>query len=216
MTPRSEPSAERWHATWRGLGVAPPAGVYDALCARYGEPHRAYHTLQHLAECFDWYDGARQLAERPFEVELALWFHDAIYEPRASDSEERSAAWAADALRSAGAAADVAARVSELILATKHARAESSRDQALLLDVDLSILGAPPERFREYEVQVRREYAFVPDEAFRKARAAILARFAARPRLYATDHFATRLEAQARSNLRESIERLAASREESR
>jgi predicted metal-dependent HD superfamily phosphohydrolase len=208
MTPRSEPTAERWRAAWRGLGLAPPPGVYEALCRRYGEPHRAYHTLQHLAECFGWLDGARHLAARPFEVELALWFHDAIYEPRANDSEERSAAWAAEALQSAGAAEDVAARVSALVLATKHARAEGPPDPAVLLDVDLAILGAPPPRFLEYEAQVRREYAFVPEDAFRKARAAILARFAARPRLYATDHFAALLERQARANLRDSLARL--------
>ena len=208
MTPRSEPTAERWHGAWRALGLAPPVGLCEALCERYREPHRAYHTLQHLAECFGWFDAARHLAERPAEVELALWFHAAVYEPRASDSEERSAAWAAEALRGAGAAAGGAARVADLVLATKHASAEGGVDEAVLLDVDLSILGAPSERFREYEAQVRREYAFVPDEAFSRGRAAILARFAARPRVYATDFFFARLEAQARANLRESLARL--------
>jgi predicted metal-dependent HD superfamily phosphohydrolase len=204
------PTVERWQAAWSGLGLVPPRGLYGELCGRYGEAHRAYHTLQHLAECFRYFDGARHLAAHPFEVELALWFHDAIYEPRASDSEERSAAFAARALGSAGAPSQPVERVSELILATKHAEAGGSIDHALLLDTDLSILGAPRPRFVEYEAQVRREYSFVPEEAFRKARASLLARFVARPRIYATDHFAERLEAQARSNLRYSLARLGA------
>jgi predicted metal-dependent HD superfamily phosphohydrolase len=98
--------------------------------------------------------------------------------------------------------------VSELILATRHATSEGSADHAVLLDTDLSILGASPARFIEYESQVRREYSWVPEEGFRKTRAAILARFLERPRIYATDHFAHLLELQARSNLRNSIERL--------
>jgi predicted metal-dependent HD superfamily phosphohydrolase len=202
------PTAERWQATWRGLGITPPDGLYEEVCRGYGESHRAYHTLRHLAECFEHFDGARHLAVRPAEVELALWFHDAIYDPRAADSEEQSAAWARRSLARAEATAEQIARVSDLILATRHAGAEGPPDHAVLLDTDLSILGAPPARFAEYESQVRQEYSWVPDEAFRKARAGILARFLERPRIYATDHFTRLLEAQARSNLRSSIERL--------
>jgi predicted metal-dependent HD superfamily phosphohydrolase len=96
------------------------------------------------------------------------------------------------------------------VLATKHAEPGGSPDSALLLDVDLAILGAPRARFDEYESQVRREYVFVPEDAWRRARAALLARFLERPRLYATDFFAERLEARARANLRASLERLRA------
>ena len=201
-------SLERWHATWSGLGLAPPGGLYERLCARYRERHRAYHTLQHLDECFRHFDAARPLAAHPFEVELALWFHDAVYEPRASDSEERSAAWAAQALGAAGAARDRSERVSRLVLATKHAAAGDSPDHAVLLDVDLSILGAPRPRFAEYESQVRREYDWVPEDAYRRVRAALLERFLERARVYATDFFAERLEARARANLRFSLARL--------
>jgi predicted metal-dependent HD superfamily phosphohydrolase len=204
------PTLERWQATWSGLGLAPPQGLYEQLCLRYGEAHRAYHTLQHLKECFSHFDHARHLATHPFEVEVSLWFHDAIYEPRASDSEEQSAAWAVQALTGAHAAPGQIDRVSGLILATKHASAEGSADQAVLLDTDLSILGAPRPRFLEYESQVRREYSWVPEEAFRTARAAILARFIARPRIYATEYFFELLEAPARANLRYSLDRLGA------
>jgi predicted metal-dependent HD superfamily phosphohydrolase len=206
------PTRERWHATWRGLGLAPPPQLYEEVCLRYGEAHRAYHTLQHLEECFAHFDRARHLPAHPAEVEVALWFHDAIYDPRAVDSEEQSAAWARQSLTGVGASAAQAERVSGLVLATKHASSQGSADHAVLLDTDLSILGAPRPRFVEYEVQVRREYSWVPEEAFRTARGAILARFLARPRIYATDYFAALLESQARSNLQYSLERLGIAR----
>lgn len=204
------PTAERWQATWSGLGLAPPPRLYEEVCLRYGEAHRAYHTLQHLEECFAHFDRARHLPPHPSEVELALWFHDAIYDPRAVDSEEQSAAWARQSLTRAGASSGQAELVSGLILATKHATSQDSADHAVLLDTDLSILGAPRSRFVEYESQVRREYSWVPEEAFRKARGAILARFLERPRIYVTDYFAELLESQARSNLQYSVERLGA------
>jgi predicted metal-dependent HD superfamily phosphohydrolase len=199
---------ERWQTTWAGLDLTPPQGLYEQVCQRYAEPHRAYHTLYHLNECFSHFDRARHIAAHPFEVELALWFHDAIYEPQAADSEEQSAAWAAQALTSAHADLPQIERVSGLILATKHATVEGSPDHAVLLDTDLSILGAPRPRFLEYESQIRHEYSFVPEETFRKVRAAILARFLERPHIYITDYFAALLEGRARSNLRFSLERL--------
>ena len=85
----------RWRSTWSGLGVtAPDEGLYHELIRRYTEPHRRYHTAQHLDECFARLDEARDLARHIHEVELALWFHDAVYGTRGSDNEEQSAEWA--------------------------------------------------------------------------------------------------------------------------
>jgi predicted metal-dependent HD superfamily phosphohydrolase len=202
------PTIERWHATWNGLGLTPAADLLEQLCGRYSEPHRAYHTLRHLEECFACFDPVRQLATQPSEVELALWFHSAVYDTRTNDSEARSAAWAEEALTAARAAAGQIASVTAMILASRHNGSHASGDRALFLDVDLSILGAPRERFLEYEVQVRQEYAWVPEPAFRSARRAILARFLERPRLYWTEPIADRLEATARANLQDSLTRL--------
>src|SRR5262249_26786699 len=107
-----------------------------------------------------------------------------------------------------GASNEVQARVRELVLATRHRAEPASADGRLTVDVDLSILGAPPERFEEYEAQIRQEYAWVPDPAFRDARAKILREFLTRPSLYATDFFRKRLEARARSNIAGSLARL--------
>ena len=203
------PDIERWQATWTGLGVeSPDADLYAVVTTRYAEPHRRYHTIQHLEECFAHLDEARHLADHVHEVELALWFHDAVYEVRGQDNEERSASWARDAAIRQGVARSVAERVHRLILATKHDATPNSPDAALVVDVDLAILGAAVERFDEYERQVRQEYSWVPGILFRRKRREILEAFSARPHIYGTDHFRARYEVSARANLARSIERL--------
>lgn len=204
--PDDAPTLERWRGTWRSLGVAAADDAeFRQLMQRYAEPQRAYHTRRHLAECFAHWDAVRAAAERPGEVELALWYHDAVYDPRRGDNEERSAALAAEAMQRAGLDPGARARVHGLILATRHAEGTLEGDAALLTDVDLAILGAPPARFDEYEREVRQEYAWVPMPIFRRKRRAVLEAFLARPRLYATEHFRRTLEPQARANLARSV-----------
>lgn len=88
-----------------------------------------------------------------------------------------------------------------LIMTTRHDATPSDADEQLLVDIDLAILGATPERFAEYDAQVRAEYAWVPGFVYRMKRRSVLKAFLARPRLYGTDHFRARYEAQARRNL---------------
>jgi predicted metal-dependent HD superfamily phosphohydrolase len=195
-----------WNRAWHGLAAVGDGRAWFAqLLQCYVEPQRHYHTLQHLQECLAYFEGARPAAQHPHEVEMALWFHDAIYEVRANDNEERSADWARDVLRAAGVAEASVARVHDLIMATRHTALPSGQDQQLLIDIDLSILGADRERFAEYEDQIRREYAFVPGWLFKRKRRAILAGFLQRPRLYSTPTFHDALEQRARDNLRLAI-----------
>jgi predicted metal-dependent HD superfamily phosphohydrolase len=203
----SDPGAS-WQRAWRGVGATGQGTeVFDALLARYAEPHRRYHTLQHLSECLAAFDAAADLAEHPAEVELALWFHDAIYDVRRSDNEECSARWAEVALRAADASDTIVARVSSLVRVTKHTALPASADERVLVDIDLAILGADEARFAEYEQQIRDEYAFVPDFLFRLKRRAILQAFLQRPRIYGTEHFHAALEQAARGNLQRSLDR---------
>lgn len=194
--------AARWQRAWQALGARGGDALHAELLARYAEPHRAYHAQQHLAECLALFDEARHLARRPAEIEVALWFHDAIYDVHRHDNEALSADWARAALLAAGASADVAARVEAMVLATRHSVAPQTADEQLLVDIDLAILGAAPARFAEYEAQIRREYAHVPPALFNEKRGAILAGFLARPVLYGTEPLRRRLEAPARQNLR--------------
>jgi predicted metal-dependent HD superfamily phosphohydrolase len=200
------PDHTDWKTTWTGLGVeAPGDGLYAELVAHYSAPERHYHSLRHLDECFARFAESHHLAERPHEIALALWFHDAVYDVRGQDNEERSAAWAEEVARGAGLPADVATRIRGLIMATKHDALPGSNDGRLLVDIDLAILGASGERFDEYERQVRQEYSWVPDVLFRSKRREILEAFLARPHIFSTDYFRSRYEAQARANLERSI-----------
>jgi len=223
-SPRMKP-ADPWRLSpehWRGLieairqhatsTVTPDDSrvdeLYAGLVAAYSQPHRHYHTIRHLAECLSVFDTVRQHAVHPHEVELALWFHDAIYSTRATDNEARSARAAGDAATLLNLPEDAVARIVDLVLATEHRTVPSTADAGLLVDVDLSILGADPRRFREYEADVRREYAHVPEATFKAKRSEILESLLARERIFVTDAL-RQLEEPARANLASSLQRLA-------
>lgn len=190
-----------WRRAWRHLGADAPAGLQARLVAAWSEPQRHYHSLQHLAECLAHFHTALALAREPGEVEIALWFHDAIYDPKAKDNERGSADWATRELAAAGVAPEPVARVVALVMATCHDAQPVDADQQLLVDIDLAILGAAPERFAEYDRQVRAEYGWVPGFVYRFKRRQVLRGFLARVPLFQTAHFRERLEAQARVNL---------------
>ena len=198
--------ASSWDRLWAGLGArGSGSAARNDLLARYSERWRRYHTLQHLTECLDCFAPASHLAARAAEVEAALWFHDAIYDPRGADNEERSALLAQSVLSAAGVAANAVSRVAAMVRATKHHDTPSEQDARLLIDVDLAILGSAPAHFADYEQQIRAEYSFVPEAAFRQRRREILASFLARPRIFGTEHFFVRLEGQARANLGQAV-----------
>ena len=195
---------------WAGLGAGPGAAdPHAALLAAWSEPHRAYHTLDHLKACLAGLEGVT-FAD-PDAVAIALWYHDAVYDTTRADNEAASAALARAHLSAAGAPEAAIARVEALIDATRHAAepGPDDRDARLLVDIDLGVLGAGPERYARYEAEIRREYAWVPAAWFRARRAELLRGFLARPRVYTTPEFAAR-EAPARANLAWAIARLEA------
>lgn len=188
--------------------MRPAPGWYARLTQAYGEPQRHYHNHQHIAECLAGFDLARALARDATALELALWFHDAVYDPRAGDNEEQSADLAKQCLHDCGVAPPLADRVARLIMTTKNHETGNHEDAKIMVDVDLSILGRDTKRFFEYEEQIRREYAWVPLSVFAPKRAEILQRFLDRAHIFATDSFRQKYEEQARKNLEESILRL--------
>jgi predicted metal-dependent HD superfamily phosphohydrolase len=179
-----------------------PLAWYERLIALYSEGHRHYHTLQHLSECLREFDSAKSAAHDPVALELAIWFHDAVYDPRASDNEERSAELARECLQ---AAPDLATGVGRLVLDTKTHVGSGHPDSPLLIDIDLSIFGQSETRFDEYERQIREEYSWVPGIIFKPKRAAILRGFLDRPRIYNTEMFLPKYEQAARANIVRSV-----------
>ena len=186
------------------------AAASEALKARYGEPHRRYHAWAHIEACLAELDQLHGLDGRERRLlEYALWWHDAVYDPRRGDNEEQSAELARTELAGLGEPVEVRDEVARLILLTKgHEVGPGDRLGALLVSIDLAILGAPDEAYRAYAAAVREEYAFVPEDAFRAGRAAILGRILASPAIYPDPAFAARLEQRARANLAAEIERL--------
>ena len=197
-----------WLGLWEyGRSIPALRAIHADLITRYGEPQRHYHGLSHVSRCLEEFCEARGLAAHPFEVGLAIWFHDAIYDPARHDNEEESAGLARASL--GGLLGEESMwLVTSLIIATKYTGLPAAADEELIIDLDLSILGRPRREFVEYEDGVRKEYSTVPEERFRKGRVQVLSRFLERPSIYYTDYFRARYEEPARENLRFSISKL--------
>lgn len=210
-----ERDAKAWHRLWRDLELDPPPGLVDQILAAYDDPKRHYHSRQHLRDSLRRLWTVRRLAREPLLVELALWFHDAVYRANRSDNEEQSARWAREVLIEAGADSDAADTVAHLILATRHGSAMPEGDAALLCDIDLAILGARLRTYDEYEQAIRAEYSWVPVALYREGRAKILRKLLRRERIYLTEPFARRWERRARANLTRELGELAGEEEAS-
>lgn len=196
-----------WRQAWASLGIPAPAGALGKLTNLYAEPHRAYHTLDHVADCLRWVSLVG--ADRPDLLTLALFYHDAVYDARRTDNEAVSAAMAADVLREAGVATTDVDVVVGLVLATDHRRMATTPDELRIVDIDLSILGATPERFDRYNEAIAREYAWVEPAAYAAGRRHVLQSFLDRAVIYRTPPFAA-CEAQARQNLARALASLPA------
>jgi predicted metal-dependent HD superfamily phosphohydrolase len=181
--------------------------VFAELVTRHGEAHRHYHTLEHVEACLRWLDWYAGLAERPAEIALALFFHDAVYDPRAGDNEVKSAALARERLGRLAIPADAIERIASAIEATEHHDATHG-DARLMVDLDLTILGAKPAVFDDFEGRIRKEYAHVPAALFGPGRRAVLERLAAHRPIYRTKALADQLETRARANLERRIAEL--------
>lgn len=177
------------------------------LTAAYSEPHRRYHTVQHIEFCLREVSRNWAHAVRLSEVRWALLFHDAIYDTRRNDNEARSADWACRVMQDMQRPAEEIERVRKTILATTHAANADNPDEALLLDIDLSILGAEEGAFDDYDRAIREEYEWVPAPVYRAERAKLLQRFLDRERIFESAAYRS-LEAAARGNIERALQRL--------
>lgn len=188
--------------------------LIDTLRARYAEPHRAYHGQRHIDLLLAQFCDIRQRLHDPEAVELAIWYHDAIYDPLSKTNEADSAALLL-AERHGDTAAATLTRGHALILATANHMLppglgpEDAADCAHFLDMDLSILGADPATFAWYTAAIRQEYRAVPEAEWKMRRPHILRGFLGRPRLFLTDHFHAKLDLPARRNLAAAIQEFA-------
>lgn len=234
---------DRWCTLWQMLGgTGDGRATYDKLQDAYSQPERAYHNLDHIHDCIDQLDAFKEWlmaddlffirrrepkeGELPFgektfgTVEMALWFHDAVYDAQAKDNEAQSARLAENELTAGGFPTDVIADIKRLIMATQHQSDISTRNPDedelnrfrvelfmpnLISDIDLSILGRRPSVFAAYDQHIRQEYQIYPDEVYYPARATVLDSFLARDQIYQNFYFHKKYEATARQNLTSTI-----------
>ncbi|SUA79425.1 Uncharacterized protein conserved in bacteria [Nocardia otitidiscaviarum] len=198
---------------WTALAGPRARAVGEDLVRRYREPHRRYHTVEHLAAMLAVIDDLAAAADDPDAVRYAAFFHDAVYAVDRADNEERSARLAEAALPDLGVDTGTVAEVARLVrLTAGHAPQPDDRNGAVLCDADLAVLAADETGYAAYVSAVRAEYAQIPDDAFRTGRRAVLEGLARLPRLFHTDIGRTRYESAARANLTRELAALSTQR----
>ncbi|MGJ8558826.1 MAG: HD domain-containing protein [Litorimonas sp.] len=190
----------RWAALTQRLGLDPSQDTFETLQRFHGQRHRHYHTAEHINACLRHLDERRDLAIRPDLIEIAIWFHDAVYKPFSKTNEADSAEMAKDVLRGQLPSADVTIVETMILLTQNHGQTDDP-DTALMLDIDLSILATPPDIYDDYTRDIRREYRWVPGPMFRKGRAKMLRHFLAMDRIYKTETLRQEWDAKARVNM---------------
>jgi predicted metal-dependent HD superfamily phosphohydrolase len=195
-----------WHNLMGRLAIDANAGdpVLVELVRAYSAPGRHYHTLDHIAALLQLLDThGRDVIDRD-AVELAIFFHDAVYDPLRSDNEAASAALAGKRLTTLKLPVGLVAKVERYILATRHDAGgwlPDDADLALLLDLDLAVLGAERSVYAAYAQAIRSEYGMHPDDVYRAGRKKVLSAFLARPQIYGTSALQALWEAPALDNL---------------
>jgi predicted metal-dependent HD superfamily phosphohydrolase len=179
--------------------------TYDEMIAAYAAPGRHYHNLKHIEDCLAALESVSGLSERDREtLTAAIWWHDIVYDATRSDNEELSAR-----LAEQNVAAGLREEVGRLVRLTKSHHVEPGDHLgAVMISIDLCILGAEPSAYDTYAAAIRKEYAHVAEDAYRKGRAAVLAHFAARPVIYPDASFAAKFEKPARANIARELKTL--------
>lgn len=195
-----------WRKDAARFSASEAPAIFVNLVARHSEPQRHYHGLSHLTALLDLLAKHAPHIQPGSANRLAIWWHDAIYDPTAKGNEEQSAILARNDLAELGAPAGLIEDVAAIILATKnHWAGPSLGEHDLFLDADIAILGAPPAIYDAYTAAVRKEYAWAPDDAFRAGRSAFLTKALTWPRLFRTDTFEASYATQARSNMQREL-----------
>src|SRR5262245_6126432 len=196
------------HAQWVSLAsrYAPDhsaiESLFNSIVERYSAKNRAYHNLSHIQSLLSLGESLPDKIQNRDALYFAIWFHDVIYDTKRSDNEEKSAEFAEETLTRLGVPEQTIGVTREMILATKHHRADGlSWDVKAFLDLDTSILGAPEEIYKEYSRAIRKEYSWVPGFLYRKGRTKVLNDFLEREHIYHIDEIRAEYELRARDNI---------------
>lgn len=192
---------------WVALGLPENNDIGNIIYDTYREPHRHYHTERHLRECMSLLNDNIHLFSRPAEVKLALYFHDIVYDPKSSTNEIESANYAVNFLRSINAPDTLQQRIHDLVMMTAtHKPPFKDYDAYLMIDIDLAILGSSPDRFKEYQQQIRKEFKHVDRHEFIQARNEFLKKFLDYDTIFHTPYFRGHYERSAKENITKLIQ----------
>jgi len=194
-----------WFELQQHYHFSEPQKIFNKLIAAYSEKQRAYHTVQHLYECLVLLESIRANLNDANAVVLALWFHDAVYDPQAKDNELKSAELF-EQYMAQDLPVDIVGKIKRWIVATQKHASTDELDLQFLLDIDLAILAASQARFADYEQQVQKEYAWVDSGIYSIKRKEVLAHFYKAEPLYQTEYFQQSFEQRAKSNLKNIVD----------
>lgn len=183
--------------------------LWQNLQSHYNEPHRHYHNLSHIKALHSHFDSVKPFLKNPHAVELAIFYHDVIYDPKQSDNEMQSVKFLQNQLAEF-LPKSLLNEVGGLILATqKHTLTDvENSDMAYFLDMDLAILGSEKAVYQNYAQAIRQEYAHFADNDYRQGRSAVLKAFLQRPKLFFSQVFFDKYENVARQNIQAEIYQL--------
>ncbi|HBL15419.1 MAG TPA: hypothetical protein DD417_01290 [Elusimicrobia bacterium] len=202
---------QRWKRLWKRLGAeGRPEPAFYRLAYAYGRKDRFYHTLEHIGHCLDEIQPARALCRHPDEMELALWFHDIVLDPRRRDglNVKDSARAGHTAARKMGLAPAAAERVRRMVMATTHRDVPRNMECRLVADADMALLGWSKRTFTRNYAQIRREHHFRTQDDFESGHVRFCGHLLRLRAVFLTGFFRRRYEAQARRNLRDEFRRL--------
>jgi len=181
---------------------------FNHLLSKYSESSRHYHNIDHIRNCLGEFDEVADEINFSDEIELAIWYHDILYDIESTQNEEDSAEFTLEICLNAGTTERFSQKVYRLIMATSHQGEVETAEEKFIIDIDLSILGKPEPEYDEFEKNIRLEYGSIPDEIFFPARINVLQNFLKRPKIYLTEHFRKKYETQAGINMKNAIENL--------
>jgi predicted metal-dependent HD superfamily phosphohydrolase len=187
----------------------------DDLTARYTEPQRHYHTIEHIYSMLLCFDGDAPLIQDKIAMKLAIFFHDWIYDPEDKDNEIQSIECFKAFASEAGLPRELISKVSKYIERTiTHTLPSDDRevdgDLKLFLDFDLEVLSRGSADYELYAAQIRKEYSHFSEADYCKGRVKVLEAFLCRDRLYFSDPYFRQKETRTRENIEGEIKLLEA------
>ncbi|MBN1175839.1 hypothetical protein JXA48_04305 [Candidatus Woesearchaeota archaeon] len=186
---------------WENKGGTNAEKVFDIILEHHQKPHRAYHNITHVSHMLDGLNNSEDIAEDKTAIKIAIWFHDAIYDPTKKDNEEKSAELAYNQCIDNGILEEESQKIKKLILATKHSTTPQTNDEKIIADLDLVVLGLDLKTFKIYSEALRKEYDFVGEVQYWKNRKIVFERFLEQEKLFYTEFFKEKYEKQALKNI---------------